>query len=577
MLIAELELPKLFDSIRCNITRAPSPYASEQVYSHFCENCGQVFIARYDYRNYGLATTYDGTVYYCPSCRQKAVDRAAYSRYESSVAIAHGPGEIVPRSVRLYLREFKEMVDVDVFAEAIAFEKDAPEYVRSFLVRERIRFDIKAQKTWFRQTCGCADMTAEPTEVTNPYDGTLLQVSMLGWIRKNSRAWKKQKSEIAAFLRTLRDTVARKLLEVKGYRMKALSVPGDADYGLLLNPIRNISWRLAAPDGPNLNELFRRQVLNESGFCMTRNTLMPEVKSADFENILTHLREGKSFPQAVLAAFGIPDTKAGRKLIAGGKIYVVAIARILSRIQALDIDRKKQYFRELVSRYEKWLNKNPMRYWSSPELFPNDSGIDFFLEAAEKTGTAKAFRLLSQTPVKELNDTGAMYKGLPEKIRDRVWVTHKKKSLHDICMELSWQQKHPDYPLNVPKPIVNRLMMQKDHLRFFLPETYHQLHDAGTELNNCVGGPYPEQMKNGECCIVLVADDIGKLKVCIEIRKDTIKQAKLFGNAPLWKDKRLLQAVRDWADAVGLKCGTDDLVSPGEMEAARLRLLLQAM
>lgn len=75
----------------------------------------------------------------------------------------------------------------------------------------------------------------------------------------------------------------------------------------------------------------------------------------------------------------------------------------------------------------------------------------------------------------------------------------------------------------------------------------------------------------------MVADDIGKLKVCIEIRKDTIKQAKLFGNAPLWKDKRLLQAVRDWADAVGLKCGTDDLVSPEEMEAARLRQLLQAM
>ena len=110
-------------------------------------------------------------------------------------------------------------------------------------------------------------------------------------------------------------------------------------------------------------------------------------------------------------------------------------------------------------------------------------------------------------------------------------------------------------------------MIKNKSLKFYLPKTYHELHAAGEELRNCVGGCYPERMKEGKCCIVLVADDRGKLKVCIELRGDTIVQAKLFRNRPLHEDEALFNKVMAWAKERKLKIATDDLIRPEKTEA----------
>ena len=141
------------------------------------------------------------------------------------------------------------------------------------------------------------------------------------------------------------------------------------------------------------------------------------------------------------------------------------------------------------------------------------------------------------------------------------------KNIHDELTELLNRQKHKDYELNVPDYIINRLQMQKDRLKFFLPSTHYQLRDAGKELHNCVGS-YAARVASGEEYIVLTADDKGKLLVCMEVKNSRIVQAKLYGNKPVYSDDALNAEVIEWAKATGLKIDTYDIRQPEKLRNA---------
>ena len=460
----------------------------------------------------------------------------------------------------LRLHEYKQHIKLTIDAPGISFIKETPEKVRYHRIVETFTFHIKEQKAYYSQRGGT--LTVGTTEIGNPLSGLLLSTSMLRYLRKNSRAWCEQKHAVIAFLKTLREAVTRKLQDIKGYKMKAAAVLGDTKYGLMLRPIQNLIWRMTIPDGPNLKGLFSNLSLDKG--TLTRNVALRDVTYAEVQNILCLCRTGMSYPQAVLATFGLPDTKAGRQMLAGKPIYALSAMRIVA-LAGLDGHDRRVLFDSLMQRWEKWFGKTRVHYWSADRLFPDQDGMAFYQEVKKNLGTKRALQLLTQMPAKELNDTGGMYKDFTDADKKALWANSDQiKSFHDACMETQWKYDHPDYDLDVPEHIVNRLMMQKDSLKFYLPETYHQLHAAGKELHNCVGGGYPERMKEGKLCIVLVSDDRGKLKVCIELKGSHIVQAKLFNNQPVWKNPVLLDTVREWAKDKNLVLNSDDLYRPDE-------------
>lgn len=553
MIIAELELPWLFNSIRCEVGKHYSPYVDDKVYAHFCNNCQQVFLARFDMEYRGMASYWTGDVYRCPLCGKVAVSQER--RYtKSTVGFAPDPDCVVPRSMQLRLHEFKNHIKLVIDAPAISFMQDTPELVRYHRIVETITLNLQEQRAYYQQRGGLSDV--DKIELDNPTVEGSLPDSMLYYLRKNSRAWREYKGKVTQFTKVLREAVIRKLHTVKGYKMKSAAVPGDVCYGLMIHPIQNLIWRMIVPDGPNLKELFANKHI---GQAIRSNVSKDEIKS-----ILALCRSGLSYPQAVLKTLGLPDTKAGRQMIAGQPIYTVAVMKLVARANLSEHNRRLLYS-SLMARYKKWASRTQLLFWSVSELFPDEDGLKFFLIAKEKVGEQKALHLLTDMPAKELNDTGGMYKEFTAKEKQTLWSkAGNVKSLHETCMEIQWLRKNPDYNLDVPEHIVNRLRMQKDSLKFYLPETYHQLHAAGKELHNCVGGGYPRRMKDGELCIVLVSDDSGKLKVCIELKGTHIQQAKLFNNKPVWKDPALLQTVLEWAKARGLTMNTQDLEPPKE-------------
>lgn len=558
MLIAELELPWLFNSIRCMVRKTTRNYLDETLFAHFCLNCHQVFLARFSWVNAGMAERWQGEYYSCPVCGEAAADEWDTKRhYRSTVGKVDRLGIPVPRSMLIRLHEFKKHLRLTVDAPCIAFDEQYPENVNYHRVVETYTFDIENQRTYFRQT-GFPGAQEETTEISLPYDHTLVSRSVLRFLRRNSRAWRERKPQVTEFLKKLRETVCRKLYEVKGFRMKAVSVPGTKETGLMVNPLRNLMWRLACPDGPNLKELFD----HHSWSCMIHNITRDLLAS-----VMEGCRNGKSYPQAVLQAVGLPDTKSGRRMIAGKPIYALAVMKLLAPTM-LDEQGRKAVYDSMMNRWEKWMNDSVVSGWSANRVFPLEKSMAFFQTAIREIGQSRALPLITQLPTDELNDAAEQYEELTPAEQLTVWKNAgSAKKIHDTCTELHWRHKHPDYNLDVPEPIINRLMMQKESLKFYLPKTYHELHAAGEELRNCVGGGYPARMKEGKLCIVLVADDTGKLKVCIELQKDKIVQAKLFRNRPVYEDPVMLDKVMAWAKERKLKIATNDLIRPEKTEA----------
>ena len=559
MEITKLNIPKLFKSIRCEINEKKATYYADIIMAQYCTECGQVFIARYDFIRKGLSSYWRGDFTKCPYCGTESIDsiyETYRNTYKNNVGQAEKTGKYVPESMEINLYEYKEHIKLSVKAKCIAFIADHPERVTKSTIRETYNFNIKTQKTLFNQTGG--EKTIENIDIANPIDTTILQHSVLRFLKKNSYAWQRQKTEIIRLLRKLRNGIHKKTKTIKGYDLKATAIPGNNQNGLLLDPIRNLAWRLAVTDGPNLKELYNSATYDTEKPEAIKHPMLQNISMKEMDAILNNCRNGKSYPQSVLAAFRQPDTKSRRRLIANSPIYILPIIKTAGET-ALDQNGLKIFANKLLENWNDY-SKTNYRDCMKDKLIPNTNALAFFKQAVLRTGQKKALALITKLATDQLNDTGNLYGTLTPEEQKTIWKNSgSAKKMHDTCTELNWRHKNPDYNLDIPEHIANRLNMQKDHIRFYLPETYHQLHEAGTELNNCVGGIYPELMKKGTCCIVLVTNETGKLKVCIELRENSILQAKLFDNKPVSDDPILNKEILAWAKEKKLKIKTIDI------------------
>ena len=172
----------------------------------------------------------------------------------------------------------------------------------------------------------------------------------------------------------------------------------------------------------------------------------------------------------------------------------------------------------------------------------------------------KVISILKNTDHKSIQDTLEILSQL-NKPNQQVILKCKITEMHDTATNLLYKQKHPNIKLSVPDYIKNRLMMQKDKIKFFLPNDSYELKDAGTELHNCVGG-YTDKINKGTSCVVLVSDDKGKLIVCIELQQNRLIQAKLACNEPVFTNARLQAEVLDWCKKCSIAICTSDVRQP---------------
>ena len=539
--LAYFEAPKLFD-VFSNSLGYDSNYGFHEM-QYYCTECHQLFIAAWG-RASSMGYAERGSKFHCPHCG---------SFYDRDKAGFGDKNEKIPHRVSFLVRDRKDSVDLEIRFRAYTFRGrfDLLEIER----KEVFRFDVKKREAlWWRQ--GFSRVNQEPEislSLGNPLDFELFDQSIVTYFNASSQI---ERSEMTNIMRVLRETVEAKMAGRYGHEVESTWV-SNGDHGYMLLPLFNLAFRTVFPDAPNLPDQYRSNPGSTKAVLAVR--LMTDVEL--IERAMSISRSGADYVTAMLQAAGIPNSDNNRRCIRAiwwHNLGVLKAAydicgnndlamRLFKAIENIPKNNRSD-FGECRCRYHgNWIKS---LFKHGTRLIPTYGihGLVRLVEGEEKYQLDDCLNLLDLIKESNLNPRGI-------RLRD----------LHDHLTKLHWRQEHPNIKFDVPEHIIRRMTMQSDRLKFFLPKESMELFEAGKSLHNCVAS-YGKAVKDRQKWIVLVADDKGKLTACLEIRGDTLLQAKLDGNQPVAKNPQLNQEVLEWAEAARLKIETRDVLLSAKVE-----------
>lgn len=542
MNLLAIETSQMFTSIRESRKNAASNFLAERVHSHFCTSCGQIFSAKFGFIAGMGWQRWQGDNFCCPSCGKRN-----YNNYLTTVRESDTKWEPLPYSLRIVLGEFKTHLKLSITGRCIVFMPNGIDIIYD-VIKEDVIFDIQSRKVIFK-----SNNVADAQELGNPFLATpFIKHSLLRFVLPESSMYREQKQQVSAMIKMLREHVGKKMKEIHGINLKAMAIRPDKRYGLFLLPIVNIAWRIACPDAKNLPlfELAANSDTDNYGYyleeCRRKHGEFPLQL---VEDVMAFTRAGLSYPQSVAKAYGLPDTKGIRKLLAEQDIFRVGTIKI-----GFDMMRDHKY-RLLAAKQALVINGSDYyRMNRNPKTLSK-----FIKQIVNNFGDKIAAKLLLDFERLQVADTMSMYSELTRENKKRFMNTRlTAERMHGWLIEVLDNQKHEDYELHVPDDFIKRVEMRMGLNKFFVPKTAHELRCAGKKLRNCVGS-YAKSVLAREADVVLVSDKKGDLIICIEVCNNEIIQAKLFGNARVEKDPVLNEQVKAWAKKAELKIVTFDV------------------
>ena len=515
-----------FTSIRDKIRNGYSGYnyASfmEKRFHHNNKKCGADFSLDYRWHGYNHGGFCDCSVK-CPKCGKSAVNR--YRDIEE-IYTDHGTGSPISMCVALYETANGFQIRVDSLIRK--FVEDNDKRVKDFPSHEVIDFDVKNRKTTYTKKEGRRKLME--CELGNPFDNFLSLNSNLSFLKSDNGAVK-YKNEIRELLAMLRNGIQKKFKKFHGFRLGNIYTNVLTGFkGKMITPISYIAFRLLLPDIKGLPPILESQALHHDRWCT-------ETASALLFDDLSAYRKKCSSVQVIMSKVNLPDCKAFRKKISAYpfeaqclSVIYHSVGKVDTACRLFDVINGKfsiEFAEHIVNSF---IMKWPIK------------AIEAFLEQVEP---------------RTLNDTLNLYDELTNASKPLV-RDFKLKDVHDKLVKMVNEQRNANYSLDIPEPIKRRFEMQKDSLKFFLPDTAWQLRDGGREFNNCVY-TYAKRVKDGECQIAFMSDDKGKLVACLEIRGDKLVQAKLKFNRPVKQDDEVQQEIIKWCKVKKIKIKTSDI------------------
>lgn len=549
--LQEIYIPKLFKAYTSIISTPHlpgSPMAGPSVRPkrYFCHSCKTEFTVehaethRLGYWGYG-----DEKVN-CPTCGAEFWLRSTMFECDEQ---PNGP---LCLTLRLY--ECKTQIVLKANFNALQLAHDLKEPVTLGTHTEEYRFDIKSRQVHIKsQECNQDPVILQ---IENPiFARVLLAGSWLRYLKNDTKLVKSYKPEIVELLKTLREAVAEKYKELHGYDLSRLFVASGQTYGWLLMPILNIAYRLQMPEASNLPRAFIQD--SRSIYCshpaLPGN--MQVLQTPDFSQkwkIACDLAKDKDCITAMLEAYTLPAVKSFRKILQTDSIFAIQELAYCYELSKGDLNHTTTLYRLIQDKFPGQKDT----YLDMQRIFEKLMCI----KTSGVIPVTKVISILKNTDPKSIQDT---FEILPQlnKSNQQAILRYKITEIHDQATNLLYKQKNPNIKLSVPDYIKNRLMMQKDKIRFFLPNDSYELKDAGTELHNCVGG-YTDKINKGTSCVVLVSDDKGKLVVCIELHQNKLVQAKLACNEPVFTNTKLQAEVLEWCKKCRIDICTGDVKQP---------------
>ena len=543
MLLAELVIPQMFSAYAEDISYLQNGLHHFQ---YFCEECDQAFCSAWG-KVPGISLYERGSRFICPYCGYVHHENVVYAKRNQDI----------PNKVRLTIREYKKIVIFEVSSETVIFT-DYLHLIKGFR-KEVFRFDIAKQMVTLSRIYRGANF--EPIEVGNPFKLEIFE-SILGYFTSSCLA---KRSDLNNILKVLRETVQRKLEKHLKHKLAPVFVSSGRCHGAFLLPIFNIAYRLACPDAPNLPVEYRdtsHEIHNFWKHKLLSNNLSNEAHSIDLmDRVIALTRRKEDFITAIIRIQSLPGRPMIRRTLREDPFNVNILATAFNLCENYDYAiRMYEGLKELI--------KDTRIRWSV-----NDDLFQFLGNMKPLYGEVGIVRLVEDYMKMQLWDCVTLFQQLNEgNLKDLRTETVRLRDLHDWMSLRHKKQTHVNLKFEVPDHIIKRLSMQTDRLKFFLPKESMELLLAGHELHNCVAS-YGKAMRDNQKWITLVADDKGKLVVCLEIKGNELVQAKIDGNKSVLNDAKLNSAVVSWAKEANIEIKTSDIKLPGKEKVAKADLV----
>lgn len=533
--LVSVSIPRMFSAYGYVANTYTKRDASFRATQYYCLACMTSFSTTWSYK--GNMQGFGDSSAFCPQCGTKHVDRS--NRY---VIRYLGENETAPISMELAVVECKDFVSLKIAARTMRFTELWN--VTDAKIEEEFRFNVTSRKTIFKRKVD--RRLTDEFELGNPFDRHIFDVSILYFLTSDSAA-NEEREALSKLLKTLRETLCMRLETRCKHKLKSMYVSCGSEHGRLLFPLFNMAFRMVFLDAPNLPAPYREGRREVEYFW--------NVHDVDYDNDefkgLDYFRKQKNYVSALIELYQLPDVRSVRKILQQDFFAFKILQTAKTFTNNIDY---------LVDSYALLMRLRAF----AQEKQEGDSfaGICRFCAAMAPVYGMKNVSQLLQMDLENgaywyIRDMASMYRRLSKSNR-KLLPGIKLGKLHDWLAEKVEEQKKIGFNFEVPEPIRRRLMMQKDSVRFFLPEKSIELSAAGKELHNCVG-TYEIRMAENRLQIVFVADDNGKLVACLEVKNNELVQAKLKYNKPVSRDAKINAEVTEWAEKAGIKIKTSDV------------------
>ena len=510
MRIGEVHIRKLFSSYVTTFDK------SDQSHLLYCARCGQEF--KIPRRNYMC----ESTSAFCPKCR--ALLRFGAANKNNLYVQESGLG---PLTMHLRLDVFKDHVKLTVNGIGLLPTGYVPKNKKFWerkTYQEEFRFDTRRRKTTWLYTE--TDGRRIKLEIGRPDVLYKLGAASVLRLLYAHTSIMESKPQVVSILRTLRETVHKKLEQRVGHSVSSLFCSSGENFGWLLFPLGNIAYRMIFVDAPNLRPTCSLLEIGQE---------YPLPKDLD----LDILRKSKGTVAGLIRAGNLPDMHSVRRLLAADPFALQNLIFCHRLFKQSDLAMRV---------FPRFSNLEDMGY---TKIHCRQGLLmlrDYYMD------DNALFRFLMHKSAWWIDDTARLLEASDAATQEELSAHPPRiQNLHDWLTQRFRRKDQPDFAIDIEtEPIRRRLGMQLDQVRFFLPDQAKTLYAAGSLLHNCVGS-YAERMRCGETHIVLMTNDRGRLVACIEVAKGEIRQAKLDRNDPVSKEAEINAKIIEWAKAVGIE------------------------
>lgn len=509
-------------------TGSPEVFISKKTgFCRYCETKFEFDEGRYYVNNYPIYSRM-----FCPICGHISLD--------SEIRYSSVEGKYLPYVVNLKILEMKSKVILKIEYRAIQIIGKLLE-IKIFDVIEMYIFDIQNNNVIWKRYIN--KKLNDDLEIGYIIDYQKLMENTALWYF-NIKHIVRKGTTLSQFLKRLRELVIKKEKNINGYTKKQVYISNISLRHKLFANVLNLAHKVRFWDSPNIN-------YNDSFFY---DKYLDKFEKNVY---LLMKKDGLSYFKACFKTLSLPYTRNIKKQF---DYKYISLLQQIYTIENIDIANTIfKHYKTKIEITDSYIIKEEYLKNIQKEV----KAVCFFYKLfilKIYTNLNLKFKQLLENKTNIIIDIMNLWHTANNKTKKN-FIRHKIpfSKAHDwLSIEVS-KQADQEIRFHISKNIMNRfnLYMMNTKFQCSCISKYSNLKYIARQMKNCSAG-YKDRINN-QLQLVAISDNTGKPKVLLEINKDSIVQAKLYRNVPVFKDNLMNNLVIEFAKTTKLKIATDDV------------------